>query len=213
MNEEARSDSPDTRPLIDEIVGLLDRRSPQQLSLLRMRFGAAHDPKVANLLSPGQTLGPETSDQYWPIAATAVSEALDVAIKESDLAINRTKPQLSSARNWQLASSLVAVLGPASIWTVVAKSSQAFAEYISAAFTLIGGLFAVMTQFKQQQKYGAGNLLKAYGDLIDIKATSQTIKREIDLRISRGLIGPSDEDLIKQANDLCRKITGFTAAI
>ena len=169
-------------PRISDVIYLLQKWRPAALSSLREKYSAATRPEVREVLSEGRMLGEATAEPSdllaWEVTAEAVSIGLAEAIAKCRTTAERLRGKLNWARRWQFLAEILGVLGPASIWAVIAKDSH-YAQVPAAIFTLLGVVIAIVAQYARQQPYGKGALLDTFSELNDYRASGESVKARV----------------------------------
>jgi hypothetical protein len=128
---------------IDELVGLLDSRSPQSLKTLQSRY-----PQHLDLLRPGIVAGDVSQDMQ--VRIEVCTAGLTAAVQACKEAIDQIRKRLRVAHSLQMYGQLSTLIAGASIFGVLAINVPTFARYSAAVVALVGSVFTYVAQQLQQ---------------------------------------------------------------
>jgi hypothetical protein len=193
---------------IDEAIGLLAKRAPRKLELLRAEF-----PESAQLLKAGMMAGPSAS--LLRMRAKVCREALAEAEALAADATRVAQSRLTRARKIEFGGQLVALLGTGgvlgSLSSTLSARFPAAMTYCAAAVAFLGSLASAISQHLNQGfNAQGGGVLDHYTVLVE----SRPVGRALDdfLRVWQGT-GTADEgqaaeitETIGKANELCARV-------
>lgn len=127
-----------------------------------------------------------------------------LAVAEPVLKVQHRK--LFVASRWQLVTDIVAVIGPASIFVALKSDAPKPAQYLSGSFTLLAAILSVIAHYVARTPVRAGSVLEHHTQLVQDTVAASELLREIAIRLQSKLIGPDDQNLLKTADEVCRRI-------
>ncbi|MDX6383281.1 MAG: hypothetical protein QOK48_854 [Blastocatellia bacterium] len=189
---------------VNELVGLLDKYSPETLTALRRKH-----PQFSELLKPGKLCG--DSDGQHSLQTFLAEVALDgmkEGIKLCDSALPVLKKRLLIASKVKFTAQIIAVIGGASIFTLLAQSQEyaVYAKFISAGLVLVGTVLPLVAQYVEGGLFQGGEAIKQlYEDLVECKLEATQILPQIEYCLKSKLTEPIAEQVSK-ANGLSVRI-------
>ena len=181
---------------------LLRRHAPQALQQLK---GETEPPEPDERITLGGGDENLPTPAEWRRAARYMEKALEVVVEKSVPKVAALRHAMKIADLWQFAAELIAVIGPASIFGVLETSHPVPARYISAGFVLLASMVAVAARYADRSPGTTGTFLDRYKELVDCNAQASALIRQLKLALFHKQIGPEQQDLLSQANDVCRR--------
>lgn len=190
---------------VNEIVGLLHNYSPESLSKLKQNY-----PQFEELLTPGIRMGSKDKQQkeLQKFLASVSLQGMKEAVSLCDRVIPTVKKRLILANKIKLLSQVAAVIGGASIFTLLSQSETyaTTAKYISACIVLVGTLMPVIAQYTEGGFFQGGEVLpKAYEELVNCRLEASQLLPQIEFCINANLLD-SISDLTSKSNVLSKKV-------
>jgi hypothetical protein len=188
-------------PPIDEIVGLINRHSPNSIEVLREEFPEQAD----ELFREGITAG--ESEKQLGARKKACLTGLKVAIAVCENNIPLVKKKLKRANTLRLTSDIVTAISGASVVTVLASDFKKTVEYIVAVIAFVGTILSLITSYLTGViNPSAGNLYDFYKQLIECQVDAREIYNELKI-LEEPLADTNTTELITKGNALCKKVT------
>ena len=179
---------------------ILRKRDPELLG----KIEAADVDKDDRLVAGPAPLTPK----QWRKAAEVLKAALAQGLLDVVPQIENVRKELLLASRSTLVADIIAVVGPASIFTVLKTDHATVAQYLSAGFALLAAILAVIARYRAQDPLRPRPLLDDYKWLTDWKGRASAVIREIEINFARTTIGPDQQDLLNQASELCEGLEG-----
>lgn len=169
--------TPNDVPL-DEVVGLLQRFSKQELEGMKLKY-----PEHEELLKHGQEMGvpaPTISSQKeLKVRLDIIRKGLEIILIKADEKSIQLKRRIDVLKNIQLASQIVMAISGASILILLQNTYEIF-KIIAACLVLLGSMLTIFVQHKSGTiSNGEGSLSSIYGKLIDYKINAEHYLQEL----------------------------------
>lgn len=195
-------------PDVSAAVSFLKKKDPD---LLKEIESADVDEDVGVKLGREVASGTVSlSPAEWRTAANTLRSALTLQIKEVENRIATDRRKLVFAGRFKLVSDVIAVIGPASIFTVLQTHGSGSAPYVTAVFALLAAILAVVSGYVAQNPLQMQSLLDEFKSLSGWRGRSSAVVREININYNRKRINADQQDLLKQASDLCKQFDTMT---
>lgn len=184
-------------------AAFLDKHAPETLQGLRSEEDAeavitlgGEPPPSTGLFTPAR----------WRGMAREREEALEQGIRLCNAKIAELRPSLVVSGRWQLATDVLAVLGPASIFGVLKVDFPKPAEYLSGGLTLLALVVAAVTRYVSRSPFTRRTLAEDYDAVIAARAKALPLVKQIHDEIRSGVIGPQNRALLVNIDALCSEI-------
>jgi ABC-type multidrug transport system fused ATPase/permease subunit len=185
---------------ISSLVDLLNRTSPNTLLKLRNRY-----PEYSELLEPGRLLGEARSSHTERSFLTELlTEAVDIAKKESSELRNYFHKRLQTSRRLRIAGNLISSISTAGLIAAII-GSQKIAMILSAVVAFLASSLSLVAQYFEDFA-GGQNALRELRERLS-RLVLELSEAEGDFRIFQ--INGRAEDLIP----LVRKVNAIVANI
>jgi hypothetical protein len=185
---------------IEELVGLLDKGSPEDLADLRRQY-----PQFRDLLQPGQQAG--ISDLPSKMRAEVALRGMRAAKKLSDRAVHLAVKRLQGANRLEAWTQLFTILSSAgSVVALLNSMKGGYSVMIGASIAFLGAIASVGTQFYRRGILGgADSLIGCLNQLLEVQPKLAEIERDLGIALHKatGDFDPASvAALVEEANKM-----------
>jgi hypothetical protein len=190
----------DRQPGIDEMVALLEKKSPTTIETIRRENST-----YVKILKLGGTLGSSDDDNELVVRGKVCVAAAEVAIVICNENISKIREKLQGTRNLQLWGQIITTVSGAGVLTSLAAKYVAI-SYVCGVLSLLGALVPLIVDYFKKTIDQTKPLYDQFNSFVNMKIEVEKNKREMNFFLDNHFNKDKISQIINDTNSLCEKI-------